>query len=151
SDMHKIKSAFFIFFGAAALVSVTMLTFAILDGIPRFLTGDEKEKHNFDTVEEAEKSYGARISLPFYFPEKLKWPPSSVQIFRKPYLKLVTMIAFRDKDEVALILYQAPDPHGDFASFPQDVVYIPGEDEAFEGGVIQRGRGVGGKQWLRKR
>ncbi|MGA8892879.1 MAG: hypothetical protein WB493_15025 [Anaeromyxobacteraceae bacterium] len=63
--------------GGAALALVT------LDTVPGWLHGEPRGVRRATSVEEAERRLQARVQLPSYFPDTLRWPPSSVRFTRE--------------------------------------------------------------------
>lgn len=67
----------------ASLVWVLMasaLALAALGATPRWLVGDGRGMRHVPTVQEAERRLGARILVPGYFPARLEWPPSVIEV-----------------------------------------------------------------------
>ncbi len=75
--------------GARALWTLALVlggaTFALagLDTMPTWLHGQPRGVRRAATVEEAERRVQGRILLPSYFPDTLRWPPSSVRFMRE--------------------------------------------------------------------
>ena len=57
--------------GSAALLLI------VLDREPRLVVGPELE--TFANVTDLERAVGERLLLPAYFPQSLRWPPSSIR------------------------------------------------------------------------
>jgi hypothetical protein len=62
--------------GGAATALVT------LDAVPTWLHGEPRGIRRATTVEDAERRVQAKVFLPAYFPDTLRWPPSSVRFTR---------------------------------------------------------------------
>ena len=62
--------------GGAALSLVT------LDAVPAWMHGVPRGVRRAASVEEAERRLQAKVLLPAYFPDTLRWPPSTVRFAR---------------------------------------------------------------------
>lgn len=51
-----------------------------LDAAPGWLQGEPRGVRRLPGVEEAERRLKARLYLPAYFPDRYRWPPSSVRL-----------------------------------------------------------------------
>ncbi len=74
--------------GARALWTLTLVlggaaaALATLDAIPTWMHGQPRGVRRAATIEEAERRVQARVLLPSYFPDTLRWPPSAVRFIR---------------------------------------------------------------------
>ena len=68
----------------AAILVVAAGTLRGLDALPGFLTGHPRGVFAASSLEEAERVLGARIWLPAFFPDSLRWPPRSMIIYAGP-------------------------------------------------------------------
>jgi hypothetical protein len=67
----------------AALVLVmggATVALAALDAAPGWLQGEPRGVRRLASVEEAERRLKARLYLPAFFPDRYRWPPSSVRL-----------------------------------------------------------------------
>jgi hypothetical protein len=55
---------------------------ATLDAMPTWLHGQPRGVRKAATIEEAERRIQGRVLLPAYFPDTLRWPPSTVRFTR---------------------------------------------------------------------
>ncbi len=55
-----------------------------LDAVPGWMEGEPRGVRRARTLEDAERRLRARITLPAYFPDSLRWPPSSVRLVTEP-------------------------------------------------------------------
>lgn len=53
---------------------------AALDAAPGWLSGEPRGVRRLQSVDEAERRLKARLYLPAYFPDRYRWPPSSVRL-----------------------------------------------------------------------
>ncbi len=60
--------------GAAASV------LAGLDAVPGWIGGEPRGVRRVGSIEDAERLLRARVVLPAYFPDSLRWPPSTVRL-----------------------------------------------------------------------
>jgi hypothetical protein len=74
--------------GARALWTLTLvlggaaLALATLDAVPTWLHGEPRGVRRAVSIEEAERRLQAKVLLPAYFPDTLRWPPSTVRLTR---------------------------------------------------------------------
>ncbi len=62
------------------VAGATVVTVAVLGALPGWITGDRGTVRWAATVQDAERRLGARILVPGYFPDRLDWPPKSIQV-----------------------------------------------------------------------
>jgi hypothetical protein len=108
--------------GARALWTLTLVlggaaaALAALDAVPTWLHGQPRGVRRAGSVEEAERRVQARVLLPSYFPDTLRWPPATVRFTRDEGGAVA--LAFDGRDGApALLLVQnvagtAPVPEG---------------------------------------
>lgn len=53
---------------------------AALDAVPAWIAGEPRDVRRCASVEEAERRLRARLLVPGYFPDTLRWPPRSVRV-----------------------------------------------------------------------
>ncbi len=53
---------------------------AALDAAPGWLSGEPRGVRRLQGVDDAERRLKARLYLPAYFPDRYRWPPSSVRL-----------------------------------------------------------------------
>lgn len=74
--------------GARALWTLTLvlggaaIALATLDSVPTWLHGEPRGIRRAGSIEEAERRLQARVIVPSYFPDSLRWPPSTVRFTR---------------------------------------------------------------------
>jgi len=74
--------------GARALWILTLvlggatLALVTLDSVPSWMHGEPRGIRRASGVEEAERRLQAKVLLPAYFPDTLRWPPSAVRFIR---------------------------------------------------------------------
>ena len=64
------------------VVAATAATLAGLGALPGWMAGEPHEVRTASSVEAAERSLGAGLALPSYFPAHLGWPPARVRTQR---------------------------------------------------------------------
>jgi hypothetical protein len=75
--------------GARALLTLTLVlggtaaALATLDAMPTWMHGQPRGVRRAATVEEVERRLQARVLVPSYFPDTLRWPPFSVRFARE--------------------------------------------------------------------
>ncbi len=57
-------------------------TLGALDALPGWLQGEPRGVRRVASIDEAERALRARLTLPGFFPDTLRWPPSTVRIAR---------------------------------------------------------------------
>jgi hypothetical protein len=62
------------------VVATTALTLAGLGALPSWIAGQPREVRTVASVEIAERSLGAGLALPSYFPAHLGWPPARIRV-----------------------------------------------------------------------
>lgn len=62
------------------VVMATALTLGGLGALPGWIVGEPRQVRTVSTIEEAERSLGARLALPSYFPAHLGWPPGRIRV-----------------------------------------------------------------------
>jgi len=62
------------------VVAATAVTLAGLGALPDWIAGEPREVRTAATLELAERSLGAGLALPSYFPAHLGWPPARIRI-----------------------------------------------------------------------
>ncbi len=82
------------------------VTLVGLDALPRWLQGEPRGVRRVASVEEAERRLRARVALPSFFPETLRWPPASVRVTRDDGGAVALVFQGRDGSP-ALVLAQA--------------------------------------------
>ena len=60
----------------------TAAALATLDAVPGWMHGEPRGIRRAATVEEAERRLQAKVLLPAYFPDTLRWPPAAVRFTR---------------------------------------------------------------------
>ncbi len=104
--------------GARALWTLILVlgsaAFALvgLDSMPTWLHGQPRGVRRAGSVEEVERRLQARVLLPSYFPDTLRWPPSQVRFTREEGGSVA--LDFQGKDGApALLLAQTTAPAGE--------------------------------------
>jgi hypothetical protein len=78
----------------------------ILDALPGRLRHEPPGVRRVASVEDAERVVGARLWLPAYFPDSLRWPPATVTVHAGP--PPAVTLAFEDAaGEVVLLLVES--------------------------------------------
>jgi hypothetical protein len=62
------------------VVVATGVTLAGLGALPGWIAGEPREIRTASTLEAAERSLGAALALPSYFPAHLAWPPARIRV-----------------------------------------------------------------------
>jgi hypothetical protein len=62
------------------VVVATAVTLAGLGALPGWIAGEPHEVRTVASIEAAERSLGAGLALPSYFPAHLGWPPGRIRI-----------------------------------------------------------------------
>jgi hypothetical protein len=62
------------------VVAATAATLAGLGSLPGLIAGEPREVRSLASLEAAERSLGAGVALPSYFPAHLGWPPSRIRV-----------------------------------------------------------------------
>ena len=94
-----------------------------VDRLPALLAGTTHGARVFNSIEDAEQAVGARIRLPGYYPEDLRWPPSRIEVSPSVPPTVVVRVAGRDDGRERLVVAHCV---GCTAPPPEDLV-PPGE------------------------
>jgi hypothetical protein len=87
------------------VVGTTALLLRALDAVPRYLLGEPRGIRAYATVEEAERRVKARLFLPAYFPDTIRWPPAAVRVDSGPPRAVgLTFVARQGGDDLLFIL-----------------------------------------------
>ncbi len=62
------------------VVAATAATLAGLGALPGSIAGEPREVRTASSLEAAERSLGAGLALPSYFPAHLGWPPARIRV-----------------------------------------------------------------------
>jgi hypothetical protein len=62
------------------VVAATAVTLAGLGALPGWIAGEPHQVRTVSTLEAAERSLGAGLALPSYFPAHLGWPPARIRV-----------------------------------------------------------------------
>jgi hypothetical protein len=62
------------------VLAATAVTLAGLGALPGWIAGAPREVRTLASLELAERSLGAGLALPSYFPAHLGWPPSRIRV-----------------------------------------------------------------------
>lgn len=62
------------------VVVATAGTLAGIGALPGWIAGESREVRTVASIDEAERSLGAGLALPSYFPAHLGWPPGRIRI-----------------------------------------------------------------------
>ena len=109
--------------GARALWTLTLVlggaavALATLDAIPTWLHGEPRGVRRAASVEDAERRLQARVILPSYFPDSLRWPPATVRFTRDDGGSVALSFLGRDGGP-ALLLAQTT---GEGATLPEAI------------------------------
>jgi hypothetical protein len=63
------------------VMGTTAAALSGLDAVPGWIHGQPRGLRRVASVEEAERRLKARLFLPAYFPDTLRWPPAAVRLF----------------------------------------------------------------------
>lgn len=106
SVVHFVREMLKIVLSITLVMCTIVISLYLLKNIPSYI--HESEEKIYITVEEAEYAIGLRIFLPSYFPEYLKWPPSTIQVSRKPSLTISLVFLSRNHISPSLVIHQSP-------------------------------------------
>ncbi len=97
--------------GAWVVVMLAVvIVLRVLDSVPGYITDTPRGVRSVRTIEAAERSLQARLHLPAYFPDTLRWPPASVEIYPgPPRAASVGFLAARGRD-LRLVVCQTVEP-----------------------------------------
>lgn len=153
SVSHFVREMLKIVVSITLVMCTIVISLYLLKNIPSYI--HESEEKFYSTVEEAEYAIGLRIFLPSYFPEYLKWPPSTIQVSRKPSLTISLVFLSRNHISPSLVIHQivsnigkSNDVELDFMEpkipFQETQVSVGGAK-----GALIVGEGEDGKRWSR--
>ena len=81
----------------------------------------------FDSIEAAQRGAGIKLTLPAYFPDYFSWPPSAIEVNRRPYLTVYLAFTARASGSEALWSYEtiSREPQADnLVPLPQHVTQM---------------------------
>jgi hypothetical protein len=84
--------------GVAALKS--------LDHVPTLLVGAPRGVRIYPSIEDAERAIGARVWMPGYYPDELRWPPARVEVSATRPAGVAVRVAGADGDRERLAIVQ---------------------------------------------
>ena len=99
----------------AAVMGAAALALRALDAAPRLVTGERRGVARFLSIDGAEHALGVRLFVPAFFPDTLRWPPSSIRVFAGPPACASLAFDGRDGEPERLVIYQAPGPRASIA------------------------------------
>ncbi|MBM2831254.1 MAG: hypothetical protein HW414_306 [Dehalococcoidia bacterium] len=95
----------------ALLMGFAALLFHLLNLVPASL--QPAQARTYESIEAAERALGVKISVPAYFPDYLRWPPTRIALQRKPTLMLSLVFSAADGAEGVLSIHQVFSPAGE--------------------------------------
>jgi hypothetical protein len=98
--------------GWFAVILGACVVLLLLDRLPGLLSGLPRGVLPVGTVEDAERTLHARLLLPAYFPDTLRWPPVAVDIYFGPPAAAAVAFAGRTGPVVRLMVCQTIEPAG---------------------------------------
>ncbi len=90
-----------------------------VDALPGLFLGEPRGIVRHPSIEEAERALGARVLLPAYFPDSLRWPPSSIRSGHVPAPGLAVQFIGREGGRERLFVFETI-PGG--SEFPSSLV-----------------------------
>jgi len=99
----------------AAVTGLAAVSLRALDAVPRLVMGERPGVVRYQSIEGAERALGVRLFVPAFFPDTLRWPPSSIRVFAGPPAGAALAFDGRDGEPERLVIYQAPGPRASIA------------------------------------
>jgi hypothetical protein len=96
--------------GWAVVILGAALLLGFLDALPGYVSGRPRGVTAVGTVEQAERALRARLRLPAYFPDSLRWPPVAVDIYPGPPAAAAVAFAGSAGNDVRLVVCQTLEP-----------------------------------------
>jgi len=96
--------------GLGVVLLAAALSLTALDALPRVLSGEHRGVTRYESIEGAEQALGSHLFLPAFFPDTLRWPPTSIRVYAGPPAASALAFAGRDGSPDRLVVYQAPGP-----------------------------------------
>ncbi len=103
----------------ALVIAGSALVLHGIDAVPGLLTGEGRGIVRYESIEGVEHAFGARLALPAFFPDSLRWPPERVRLHAAPPVTAALSFAGRDGQADRLAIYQA---RGARASIPMSLM-----------------------------
>ena len=94
--------------GLALVLAAAALALRALDAVPRLVTGEHPGVVRYQSIDGAEHALGVRLFVPAFFPDTLRWPPSSIRVFEGPPACAALAFDGHDGESERLLLFQAP-------------------------------------------
>jgi hypothetical protein len=82
----------------------------VLDHVPTLIAGTPRGVRVYRSIEEAERALSARIWMPGYYPDELRWPPLRIELAPTRPPAVAVRIASRDGDPDRLAVVEAMGP-----------------------------------------
>ncbi len=139
----------------ALVLAGAAVSLAVLDTVPTWLHGQPRGVRRAATIEEVERRLGARVQVPSYFPDSLRWPPAEVR-FTRDDGGAVALLFLGTDGTPALRLHQTvagtgpipPGLHGRLAVIQQQSAPL-GEDAVLSRVVAEDGTLWSQLEWTR--
>jgi hypothetical protein len=96
--------------GWAVVVLGAVVLLGVVDAIPGYISGRPRGVTPVGTVEQAERRLGGRLRLPAYFPDSLRWPPVTVDIYLGPPAAAAMAFDGAKGSAVRLVVCQTLEP-----------------------------------------
>jgi hypothetical protein len=90
----------------ATFAAATVVLKAI-DRVPAALAGTPHGARVYATVDDAERALGARIWLPGYYPDTLRWPPDRIEAAADPTMSVAVRITGRHGGPEQLVICES--------------------------------------------
>jgi hypothetical protein len=87
------------------VVGIAAVVLKGLDHVPTVLAGTPRAARVYRSIEDAERAAGARVWMPGYYPDDLRWPPRRVEVAhtRPPAVAVRVAGADGDADRLAIV------------------------------------------------
>jgi hypothetical protein len=90
----------------AAVLAVAAGVLSLVDRVPAWLNGEDRDVQLVGSLEEAERHVRARLVLPAYFPETITWPPERIRVLHGDPPSVSLVFADRATGAQRLVLTQ---------------------------------------------
>lgn len=137
--------------GLLVVLGATAATLAALDAVPAWILGEPRDVRRVSSQEEAERRLGARLVLPGFFPDTIRWPARTIRVLAGPRASAALEFDGRD-GQPRMLLAQTARP-GDVperllaASRPLSETSVAVGGPGAEPGALRRIVGPDGEVW----
>ena len=88
------------------VMAVAAVALKAVDHVPTLLAGTPHGVRVYRSIDDAERAIGARVWMPGYYPDELRWPPARVEVGAAGPAAVAVRITGSDGDPDRLVIVQ---------------------------------------------